>query len=63
MQCSVHMYTLVQHTSCFSTSAAMSARSMTGHFSAPMRADHDGRGEGLLTQCCNMAWKPASADG
>ncbi len=44
-------------------SAAMSARLMTGHFSALMRADQEGGGEGLLTQCCNMAWNPASADG
>ena len=53
-------HTIVQHTS---MSAAMSARLMTGHFSALMRADQEGGGEGLLTQCCNMAWNPASADG
>ena len=41
----------------------MSARSMTGHLSALTRVDHEGRGEGLLTQDCNIEWNPASADG
>ncbi len=40
----------------------MSARSMTGHLSALTRVDHEGRGEGLLTQDCNIALNPASAD-